>query len=104
MTASRRKNASKQGRAAPKKRAGTRPVTAAQKSQPVNTKRKNTKISAVVALLRRPQGATLEAICRATNWQPHSVRGALAGAIKKKMGLAVSSKKSDGVRTYRIVG
>lgn len=104
MTNSRRKKSTKQQRKTPKKHSVTRPLPAAQKSSPVVTKRRNTKIAAVVALLRRPEGASLETICGATDWQPHSVRGAIAGAIKKKMGLSVSSVKSDGVRTYRIAG
>jgi len=102
MTNTRRKIATKPQRSTSKKNSHTRPLPAAKKSSPVLTKRKNTKIAAVVALLRRPEGASLEAICKATDWQPHSVRGAIAGAIKKKMGLSVSSVKSDGVRTYRI--
>ena len=40
----------------------------------------------------------------ATGWQAHSVRGAISGAIKKRLGLKVTSEKSDGVRTYRIAG
>ena len=39
----------------------------------------------------------------ATNWQAHSVRGAMSGALKKKLGLAIHSQKTDGVRMYRIV-
>jgi len=102
MTNTRRKIATKPQRNTSKKNSHTRLLRAAKKSSPVLTKRKNTKIAAVVALLRRPEGASLEAICKTTDWQPHSVRGAIAGAIKKKMGLSVSSVKSDGVRTYRI--
>ena len=61
-----------------------------------------TKIASVVNLLRNPGGATLETMMRATGWQAHSVRGALAGSIKKGMGLHVVSEKANGVRIYRI--
>jgi hypothetical protein len=60
------------------------------------------KIAALVALLRRPEGATVEAMMAATGWQPHSVRGALSGSVKKVLGLTVGSEKIDGVRVYRI--
>jgi Protein of unknown function (DUF3489) len=62
------------------------------------------KIGAVIALLRRPEGARIEDLMAATGWQSHSVRGAMAGAIKKKLGLTIASVKTDGVRTYRIEG
>lgn len=60
------------------------------------------KIGAVIALLRRPEGAGLVELQTATGWQAHSVRGAIAGAIKKKHGLTVTSEKTDGGRIYRI--
>jgi hypothetical protein len=60
------------------------------------------KIGALIDLLRQPTGATVEAMMAATGWQAHSVRGALSGAIKKKLGLVVSSEKTDGGRIYRI--
>jgi hypothetical protein len=55
-------------------------------------------------MLRSTNGATIEAVSKATGWQTHSVRGAISGAIKKKLGLTVTSTKTDGVRTYRISG
>lgn len=61
------------------------------------------KLGALVALLLRPEGASLEAMQAATGWQAHSVRGAIAGSIKKKLGFAVSSEKSEAGRVYRIV-
>jgi hypothetical protein len=60
------------------------------------------KIAALVALLKRPQGATVQAMMAATGWQAHSVRGAMSGAIKKTLALPVLSEKIDGVRVYRI--
>lgn len=61
------------------------------------------KIGAMVALLKRPEGATLDEMMRATGWQAHSVRGAISGSIKKAMGFGVLSEKIDGVRVYRIL-
>jgi hypothetical protein len=60
------------------------------------------KIGALLDLLRQPDGATVEAMMAATGWQAHSVRGALSGAIKKKLGLAVTSEKTAAGRIYRI--
>ncbi len=60
------------------------------------------KLGLVIALLRQPQGTTVEAMMAATGWQAHSVRGALSGAIKKGRGLTVLSEKSEGGRVYRV--
>jgi hypothetical protein len=57
----------------------------------------------VIAMLKRPEGATIPQICEATGWQAHTVRGTFAGAFKKKLGLTVTSDKAEGgVRVYRI--
>ena len=67
--------------------------------------RANSKQAQVLAMLRRPQGATLAQICAATEWQQHTVRGTFAGAFKKKLGLTIdSSKEAGGERVYRIAG
>jgi len=58
----------------------------------------------VVALLRQPKGATLDVLVKATGWQKHSVRGFLAGTVRKKLKLPLLSEKIDGARTYRIGG
>jgi len=50
----------------------------------------------MIAMLRRPEGATIAQICEATEWQSHTVRGAFAGALKKKRGLEVTSEKVEG--------
>ena len=63
-----------------------------------------TKIETVVAMLRSPEGADVTALAEATGWQNHSVRGAIAGHIKKKLGLAVTTTKVDGKTLYRIEG
>jgi hypothetical protein len=65
---------------------------------------RSSKQDQVIALLRRPEGATIEALMAATGWQRHTVRGAIAGALKKKLGLAVLSEKSEAGRLYRIAG
>ena len=56
----------------------------------------------IVALLQRPEGATLDVLVKETEWQKHSVRGFLAGTVRKKLKLPLLSEKIDGVRTYRI--
>jgi hypothetical protein len=56
----------------------------------------------IVALLQRPEGATLDVLVKETQWQKHSVRGFLAGTVRKKLKLPLLSEKIDGVRTYRI--
>jgi hypothetical protein len=61
------------------------------------------KFATLILLLRRASGASIEDLMKAAGWQAHSVRGAISGAIKKKMGLNVLSAKMDGVRIYRIV-
>lgn len=68
------------------------------------TPREGTKQAALIAMLRAPDGATIEEIMAATGWQSHTVRGAMAGALKKKLGLEVTSEKVDGRgRVYRII-
>ena len=54
-------------------------------------------------MLRAPEGATIEEIMAATGWQSHTVRGAMAGALKKKLGLEVTSEKvEDRGRVYKL--
>ncbi|MHA1152552.1 MAG: DUF3489 domain-containing protein [Alphaproteobacteria bacterium] len=66
--------------------------------------RLGTKQALLIDLLKRKKGATIEKIVAATGWQPHSVRGAISGTLKKRLGLMVTSEKpSDGPRRYRIV-
>jgi hypothetical protein len=65
--------------------------------------RDDTKQAQLIAMLRRNEGATIAQIVAATGWQPHTVRGAFAGALKKKLGLTVTSEKVEGgERVYRI--
>ena len=65
------------------------------------TERPGSKASQVIALLRSPSGATLDAMMRLTEWQ-HSVRGFLAAVVRKKLGLDLQSTTGDGGRVYRI--
>jgi len=63
-----------------------------------------TKQSHVIAMLQSPAGATIAAMMKATGWQQHSVRGFLAGVVRKRLKLKLGSKKVDGERVYRITG
>ena len=60
------------------------------------------KIDKIIAMMRRPKGASISDLTKATTWQAHSVRGAISGALRKKKGLNVISEKSGDVRLYRI--
>ena len=65
--------------------------------------RAESKQSQLIAMLKQPDGATIVEITKALEWQPHTVRGAIAGALKKKLGLNVESEKvDDRGRVYRI--
>ena len=62
-----------------------------------------TKQAVLIELLTRAEGATLPQMTEATGWQVHTVRGAMAGALKKKLGLEITSEKLPGAdRIYRI--
>ena len=86
------------GKVGSKRRTADTPVGA--KRQP--SRRAGSKLDTIIKLMRRPKGASIEQMMAETGWQPHSVRGAISGAIKKKLGLAVSSDRSGDERLYRI--
>src|SRR5947209_17803473 len=74
---------------------------AAGSGQP--TGQANSKQAWVLALLCGPSGATIATITRSTGWQPHTVRAFLAAVVRKKLGLRVEARRTDGERVYRIV-
>jgi hypothetical protein len=92
---------------APKKAKSAKKATPAKKAPKGAKKaggaRDGSKAAKVLELLKRPNGATLKELMKATGWQPHSVRGFLSGTVGKKLGLTVASTKGeDGERTYSV--
>src|ERR1700682_5674218 len=81
-----------------KRKSRTRSAPASSES----AARPNTKHARIIAMLRAPAGATIAAIMTATEWQQHSVRGFLAGVVRKKLDLNLVSEKVDGPHIYRI--
>ena len=65
---------------------------------------KRSKQDEVIAMLRRPEGATVDEVARATGWQRHTVRGVFSGTLKKKLGLTLASAKEARGRVYRVDG
>ena len=96
-------------RTAARKAGQLKPVMTAAHQQPRSasqpTARRESKKAHIIAMLRVPGGVTIEAMARAANWQPHSVRGFLAGVVRKKLGLnyrrRVTVGASIGLRTAR---
>ena len=98
----------------PKSKANATARTAARKtsksksrtrSTPASRKaatRSDTKHARIIAMLRAPAGAKIAAIMTATDWQQHSVRGFLAGVVRRKLGLNLVSEQTDKGRIYRI--
>ena len=105
LTAATKKTRAK--KPSPKSGAGKSPAKAAKsrkgKAAPPAASRQGTKQQVLIELLRRADGATIEEAVEATGWQAHSVRGAISGSLKKKLGLEVTSEKVEGRgRVYRI--
>ena len=66
--------------------------------------RPDTKQAQVIAMMRQPKGATIDAIMRSTGWQQHSVRGFFAAVVRKRLGMDLTSEATERGRVYRIVG
>ena len=73
----------------------TKPSKAAPAEKP--TPRAGTKQALMIEMLQRPEGATVEQIAKATGWQHHTIRGAISGALKKKLGLTVEATRTREV-------
>ena len=92
-----------------KKRSAVRSKTAAKAERPSKAEtqpkeRDGTKQSAAIAMLRAPRGTTIDGLMKATGWQQHSIRGFLAGVVRKRLGLNLESSLIDGRRIYRVKG
>ena len=75
-----------------------------KKTAKANNQAKTTKAEQIIKLLSRPNGTTIADIARAAEWQPHSVRGFIAGTLKQK-GITVTSSRYEGKdRRYKIAG
>jgi hypothetical protein len=94
------------GRTNARKAARLKPVTVAVHRQPrpaaQPTTHRASKKAHLIAMLRAPSGATIETMALAAKWQPHSVRGFLAGVVRKKLGLTLVSANGENGRVYRI--
>jgi hypothetical protein len=92
----------KAGKKATPAKKGTKAAQKTAKAKPEGA-RQGSKTEKILEILKRSGGATLAEIMKATDWQPHSVRGFISGTLGKKMGLKVESVKGeDGERTYSI--
>jgi hypothetical protein len=90
------------GRSSVRKAVKPPPRRRSAAASPGPAARSNTKHARIIAMLRKPAGATIAAIMTATDWQQHSVRGFLAGIVRKKLGLNLVSDQTDKGRVYRI--
>lgn len=70
--------------------------------RPSSHARADTKLANMIEQLRRREGASIAQLIKITGWQAHSVRGAMSGALKKRLGLNITSSEEDGTRVYRI--
>ena len=90
--------------AAKKKTARTKKAKPKSAAKTERAPRTDSKQSKLIEMLKRPEGVTIAEVVKALQWQAHTVRGAIAGALKKKLGLEVESEKVDPERgrVYRI--
>jgi hypothetical protein len=81
----------------------TKPETLAEEKAEAPKVQRVTKQQIMIDMLSRPEGATIEELVEATQWLGHTVRGAMSGALKKKLGLTITSEKVDQRgRVYRL--
>jgi hypothetical protein len=73
-------------------------------TQPSTTPREGTKQARMIALMRRPGGASIAEICAETGWQKHTVRGTFSNTLKKRLGLDVTSIKDEGQERRYCIG
>src|SRR5437660_1774087 len=71
--------------------------------EPQSEARRPSKRDEVIAMLRRPEGVTVDEVASVTGWQRHTVRGVFSGTLKKRLGLTLASAEEDRGRVYRIV-
>lgn len=91
------KSSAKQSKPKPKRQNKT------PADNPRNAARPNTKTALLIQMLSEPKGATLDELVKKIGWQPHSIRGAISGTVKKKLGHTVTSKTEENRgRVYRI--
>jgi uncharacterized protein DUF3489 len=83
---------------------GAKPAQSAHRKVKRPNREPGSKQDSVIAMLKSPTGATIDAMMKATGWQQHSVRGFLAGVVRKRLKLKLGSKKVDGKRVYQISG
>ena len=77
-------------------------IEALPEPEPPSDAKRPSKQDEVIAMLRRPEGATVDEVARATGWQRHTVRGVFSGTLKKKLGFSLASVKEERGRVYRI--
>src|SRR5437870_2919755 len=70
--------------------------------EPPSDPKRPSKQDVVIAMLRQPEGATVDEVASVTGWQRHTVRGVFSGTLKKKLGLTVASAQEERGRVYRI--
>ena len=108
-----KRRATKTKAASAKAAKAAKPAKAAPAERP--TPRAGTKQAKMIELLKRPEGATVAQIAAVTGWQHHTIRGAISGALKKKLGLTVEATRTrevgpnktgakGSIKVYRIVG
>lgn len=97
--ATKKRPAGKSSKAGPRR---SRKGQSARKGSDQARLRANTKQACAISMLRSTKGASIAALMEATGWQQHSVRGFLAGVVRKRLGLDLQSSKVNGSRLYRI--